>query len=156
MFLVILSLVVSLTTFSHGHWYGELTLKSNRVRNFPFWELINIAQTRHLTCGIGGTVRSFFGLVGVKEDRSKLQARGLSNLLTIVAAALILITASHNSHAQSLVGIATSAADNTAVSSRGTIQVPQTPGLGFAVKADLIDRLTSRKKEWRPKAISTT
>jgi len=90
-------------------------LKSNRVRNFPFWELINIAQTRHLTCGIGGTVRSFLGLVGVKEDRSKLQARGLSNLLTIVAAALILITASHNSHAQSLVGIATSAADNTAV-----------------------------------------
>ena len=34
------------------------------------------------------------------------------------------------------------------VSPNGTITVPTTPGLGFAVKRDLIERLTVRKNEW--------
>ena len=35
------------------------------------------------------------------------------------------------------------------VSSAGTIRVPDSPGLGFAVKRDLVDRLTVRAKEWK-------
>jgi O-succinylbenzoate synthase len=34
------------------------------------------------------------------------------------------------------------------VSRNGTIRVPQTPGLGFAVKRDLIERLTVRSRNW--------
>ncbi len=34
------------------------------------------------------------------------------------------------------------------VTPKGTIPVPKTPGLGYAVKRDLIERLTSRKKTW--------
>jgi len=41
------------------------------------------------------------------------------------------------------------------VSSGGTIRVPQSPGLGFTIKTDLIDRLTSRKQEWMPDTVST-
>lgn len=36
------------------------------------------------------------------------------------------------------------------VSPQGTIRVPQSPGLGFGVRRDLIDRLTTRKQEWKP------
>jgi len=35
------------------------------------------------------------------------------------------------------------------VSSRGTIRVPASPGLGYAVKHDLVDRLTVRAKDWK-------
>lgn len=35
------------------------------------------------------------------------------------------------------------------VSSRGTIRVPETPGLGYAIKRDLIERLTTRKNSWK-------
>lgn len=35
------------------------------------------------------------------------------------------------------------------VSPQGTISVPATPGLGFAVKRDLIERLTKRKHSWK-------
>jgi O-succinylbenzoate synthase len=35
-----------------------------------------------------------------------------------------------------------------AVSSQGTIKVPTTPGLGFSVKRDLINRLTVRSSNW--------
>jgi O-succinylbenzoate synthase len=35
------------------------------------------------------------------------------------------------------------------VSSAGTIRVPHAPGIGYAVKRDLVDRLTVRAKEWR-------
>jgi O-succinylbenzoate synthase len=35
------------------------------------------------------------------------------------------------------------------VSAAGTIQVPHAPGIGYAVKRDLVDRLTVRAKEWR-------
>lgn len=35
------------------------------------------------------------------------------------------------------------------VSSRGTIQVPNRPGIGYSVKQDLVDRLTVRSKDWR-------
>ena len=34
------------------------------------------------------------------------------------------------------------------VTPKGTIQVPKTPGLGFAVKRELIDRLTVRRNKW--------
>jgi O-succinylbenzoate synthase len=34
------------------------------------------------------------------------------------------------------------------VSAKGTIQVPQTPGLGYAVKRDLIEKLTVRRNRW--------
>lgn len=34
------------------------------------------------------------------------------------------------------------------VSSRGTIRVPDTPGLGYAVRLDRVDALTVRRKEW--------
>ena len=34
------------------------------------------------------------------------------------------------------------------VSSHGTIRVPTSPGLGYAVKRDLVDRLTVRAREW--------
>jgi o-succinylbenzoate synthase len=37
------------------------------------------------------------------------------------------------------------------VSSRGTIRVPDRPGLGYAVRGDLIDRLTIRKNQWTAK-----
>jgi len=35
------------------------------------------------------------------------------------------------------------------VTSRGTIPVPKTPGRGYAVKSDLIERLATRKAEWK-------
>ena len=35
------------------------------------------------------------------------------------------------------------------VTPRGTIPVPTTPGLGYAVKTDLIDRLTVRSNTWK-------
>ncbi len=35
------------------------------------------------------------------------------------------------------------------VSSRGTIRVPTSPGLGFQVKCGLVDRLTVRAKDWK-------
>jgi O-succinylbenzoate synthase len=35
------------------------------------------------------------------------------------------------------------------VSSQGTIRVPQTPGLGYRVRADLIERWTTEKETWR-------
>lgn len=34
------------------------------------------------------------------------------------------------------------------VTSGGTIHLPKTPGLGYSVKRDLVDRLTVRTKEW--------
>lgn len=34
------------------------------------------------------------------------------------------------------------------VTAQGTIQVPKTPGLGFAIKRDLIERLTVRRNRW--------
>ncbi len=34
------------------------------------------------------------------------------------------------------------------VTSEGTIHVPCTPGLGFMVKRDLVDRLTTRSRDW--------
>ncbi len=34
------------------------------------------------------------------------------------------------------------------VSSRGTIRIPETPGLGFSVRRDLVDKLTVRTNEW--------
>ena len=37
------------------------------------------------------------------------------------------------------------------VSPRGTIAVPQSPGLGFGVKRDLIERLTVRRNSWSSK-----
>jgi o-succinylbenzoate synthase len=37
------------------------------------------------------------------------------------------------------------------VSPNGTICAPQTPGLGFAVKRDLVERLTSRSRSWSAK-----
>ena len=36
------------------------------------------------------------------------------------------------------------------VSPRGTIRVPRTAGLGFAVRRDRIDRMTVRCEEWKP------
>jgi o-succinylbenzoate synthase len=36
------------------------------------------------------------------------------------------------------------------VSPQGTIKVPTTPGLGFSVKRDLINRLTVRSRHWSP------
>lgn len=41
------------------------------------------------------------------------------------------------------------------VTPRGTIRVPQTPGLGFAVKRDFVDRLTIRKSSWNAQTKST-
>jgi o-succinylbenzoate synthase len=35
------------------------------------------------------------------------------------------------------------------VSSAGTIRVPTSPGMGYAVKRDLVNRLTIRSKEWK-------
>ncbi|MGE5204608.1 MAG: o-succinylbenzoate synthase [Chlamydiota bacterium] len=40
------------------------------------------------------------------------------------------------------------------VSAKGTILVPQKPGLGFAVNRGLVERLTVRKAEWRPSLMS--
>jgi O-succinylbenzoate synthase len=34
------------------------------------------------------------------------------------------------------------------VTSQGTIRVPKTPGLGFAIKRDLVERLTVRQCQW--------
>jgi o-succinylbenzoate synthase len=42
------------------------------------------------------------------------------------------------------------------VSATGTIQVPQTFGLGYAVKRDLVDRLTVRAKEWKAGVMAGT
>jgi O-succinylbenzoate synthase len=35
------------------------------------------------------------------------------------------------------------------VNSKGTIVVPQNAGLGYEVKANLVERLTTRSREWR-------
>jgi o-succinylbenzoate synthase len=35
------------------------------------------------------------------------------------------------------------------VSPRGTIQVPSSPGLGYHVRRDLIERWTTEKETWR-------
>ena len=35
------------------------------------------------------------------------------------------------------------------VTKRGTILVPQVPGLGYAVRRDRVEKLTVRKKEWK-------
>jgi O-succinylbenzoate synthase len=35
------------------------------------------------------------------------------------------------------------------VSPQGTIRIPQTPGLGYAVRGDLIDKLTVRNNDWK-------
>ncbi len=35
------------------------------------------------------------------------------------------------------------------VSGRGTIRVPSTPGLGYQVKRDMVERLTVRAREWK-------
>jgi O-succinylbenzoate synthase len=40
------------------------------------------------------------------------------------------------------------------VTSEGTIQIPTTPGLGFAVKRDFIDQLTVRKNTWQSSVAS--
>jgi len=40
------------------------------------------------------------------------------------------------------------------VSARGTIRVPTTPGLGYAVKRDLVDRLTVRRKDWMAEVLA--
>ncbi|PYX90716.1 MAG: o-succinylbenzoate synthase [Acidobacteria bacterium] len=37
------------------------------------------------------------------------------------------------------------------VSPQGTIRVPETPGLGYAVKRDLVERLTARSRTWNAK-----
>jgi len=44
------------------------------------------------------------------------------------------------------------------VSRKGTIRVPQTPGLGFAVNRDFIESLTSRSRHWTatPSMVSAT
>jgi O-succinylbenzoate synthase len=41
------------------------------------------------------------------------------------------------------------------VSSAGTIKVPASPGLGYAIKCDLIEHLTVRKKNWNAKAMAS-
>ncbi len=40
------------------------------------------------------------------------------------------------------------------VSSRGTIRIPETPGLGVSVRRDLIDKLTVRTNEWNACAVA--
>lgn len=42
------------------------------------------------------------------------------------------------------------------VTPQGTIRVPTTPGLGYAVKRNLVERLTVRKSEWTVAALSPT
>ena len=42
------------------------------------------------------------------------------------------------------------------VTPRGTIVVPQSPGLGFAVNRALVERLTVRKAEWKATAMSVS
>jgi o-succinylbenzoate synthase len=41
------------------------------------------------------------------------------------------------------------------VTSRGTIHVPQTPGLGYSVKRDLVKSLTVRSKHWTPRVMAS-
>ena len=43
----------------------------------------------------------------------------------------------------------TASACNLRPTSRGTIRVPQNPGLGYQVRRDLIERLTVRNNQWR-------
>jgi len=40
------------------------------------------------------------------------------------------------------------------VSSRGTIKVPTTPGLGYAVKRKLVDQLTVRTRDWKAEMVA--
>lgn len=40
------------------------------------------------------------------------------------------------------------------VTSAGTIQVPQTPGLGFSVKRDLVKSLTVRSNQWMARVMA--
>ena len=40
------------------------------------------------------------------------------------------------------------------VSVRGTIRVPQVPGLGYSVRRDLVDRLTVRSREWKAELVA--
>jgi len=42
------------------------------------------------------------------------------------------------------------------VSSRGTILVPTSPGLGYAVKRQLVDQLTVRTRDWKPEMVAQT
>jgi len=42
------------------------------------------------------------------------------------------------------------------VSPQGTIRVPTTPGLGYAIKRELIERLTVRQRDWTHAALSGT
>ncbi|HKW18716.1 MAG TPA: o-succinylbenzoate synthase [Terriglobales bacterium] len=39
------------------------------------------------------------------------------------------------------------------VSPRGTIRVPETPGLGYTVKRDFVEHLTVRKKTWKAEVV---
>ena len=40
------------------------------------------------------------------------------------------------------------------VTSKGTIPIPTTPGLGYAIRPDLIDKLTVRSDRWKPKIVA--
>jgi O-succinylbenzoate synthase len=42
------------------------------------------------------------------------------------------------------------------VTPQGTIRVPTTPGLGYRVKRDLVERLTAREREWKPATLVAT
>lgn len=42
------------------------------------------------------------------------------------------------------------------VSATGTIRVPQKPGLGYAIRRDLVDRLTVRTNEWKANVMART
>ncbi len=42
------------------------------------------------------------------------------------------------------------------VSSHGTILVPTSPGLGYAVKRQLVDQLTVRTRDWKPEMVAQT
>jgi o-succinylbenzoate synthase len=41
------------------------------------------------------------------------------------------------------------------VSAKGTIQVPTTPGLGYNVKRDLIEKITVRRADWKDSGLSS-
>ena len=40
------------------------------------------------------------------------------------------------------------------VTSKGTIPIPTTPGLGYAIRPELIDQLTVRSDRWKPKMVT--
>ena len=41
------------------------------------------------------------------------------------------------------------------VTAKGTIHVPVSPGLGYTVKRDLIEKITVRRNNWRAKNATT-